>query len=464
MLPFLQNLLAAYGYIVVALGILVESMGVPLPGETLLLLGAAYAGAGNLSVWGVILAAALGAIIGDSLGYAIGYRGGRALLERYGHILHLNPTHLARAEAFFERHGDKTVFFGRFIAILRTFSALLAGVYHMPYRRFLLFNAAGGIVWAVTFGLLGAAFGSQWPLIERWAGRAGLLILGVLAVIALAIVLWRWAVHHEAGLRGRWAAFLSHPRVVAFRQRFAPQLAFLRARLSPSEYLGLQLTLGIICIIVGAWLFGGVTQDILQGDPLVQLDLSISTFLKAHTEPPFTAAMTVVSLAGSAVVLIASLGLVLYFALRRRWRECILLTIAVGGGELLNLLLKAVFARTHPTGVASFPGLITANFPSASAMASILFYGLLIYLVVRRPIAWRVRALIVIAGVVLILLIGFSRMYLGIDYLSDVLGGYAAGLVWLSFTITGIETFYRRKLPPAPPTVPESRRTNTTVV
>src|SRR5690242_6109499 len=143
MLPFLQGLLATYGYIVVALGILLESMGVPLPGETLLLLGAAYAGAGNLSVWGVILAAALGAITGDSIGYAIGHRGGRALLERYGHSLHLNPTHLARAEAFFQRHGDKTVLFGRFIALLRTFSAFLAGVYHMPYRRFLLFNAAG---------------------------------------------------------------------------------------------------------------------------------------------------------------------------------------------------------------------------------------------------------------------------------------------------------------------------------
>ncbi|MEO7913532.1 MAG: DedA family protein, partial [Roseiflexaceae bacterium] len=200
MLPFLQNLLASYGYIVIAMGILLESMGVPLPGETLLLLGAAYAGAGHLHIWGVILAAALGAIVGDTIGYAIGARGGRALLERYGHILHLNPKHLARAEAFFERHGDKTVFFGRFFALLRTFSAFLAGVYHMPYRRFFLFNAAGGILWAVIFGLLGAAFGSQWPLIERWAGRAGLLILGVLGVIAVAVVLWRWAVNHETAL------------------------------------------------------------------------------------------------------------------------------------------------------------------------------------------------------------------------------------------------------------------------
>lgn len=160
---FLQHLLTTYGYLAVALGVLIESMGVPIPGETLLLLGAAYAGAGNLSVWGVIAAAALGAVLGDSIGYEIGKHGGRALLDRYGKALHLNPQHLARAEAFFSRHGDKTVFVGRFIAVLRTFSAFLAGTYQMPYRRFLPYNAAGGILWAVIFGLLGAAFGSQCP-------------------------------------------------------------------------------------------------------------------------------------------------------------------------------------------------------------------------------------------------------------------------------------------------------------
>jgi len=453
MLPFLQNLLATYGYIVVALGIMIESMGVPLPGETLLLLGAAYAGAGHLNVWGVILAAALGAIVGDTIGYAIGARGGRALLERYGHIVHLNPKHLARAEAFFDQHGDKTVFFGRFFALLRAFSAFLAGVYHMPYRRFFLFNAAGGILWAIIFGLLGAAFGSQWPLIERWAGRAGLLILGILALIAIAIILWRWTANHEEALRSRWNAFLTHPRVVALRARFAPQLAFLRARLSPTGYLGLQLTIGIACIIAGAWLFGGITEDILHGDPLVQLDLTISQFLHAHTEQPFTLAMMIVSLAGSALILIASLGLGIYFAWHRRWQECSLLVIAVGGGELLNLALKAFFARQRPSFSDPLLTLTTYSFPSGHAMASMIFYGLLVYLIVKRTLSWRMCVFVVITGAVLILLIGFSRMYLGLHYLSDVLGGYAAGLVWLAFTITGVETFqHSRRHTPVPAT------------
>jgi membrane protein DedA with SNARE-associated domain len=213
MLPFLQHLLASYGYLAVTLGVLVESLGVPFPGEILLLLGAAYAGAGNLNVWGVIGAAALGAIVGDTIGYQLGKHGGRALLDRYGTVLHLNPRHLERAEAFFARYGDQTVFFGRFIALLRTFSVFLAGVNRMPYRRFVLYNAAGGILWAITFGLLGAAFGTQWPLIAHWAGRAGLLIAGIFAIIGLAVLLWRWSVRHETELRkrGNWSTTVKKP-------------------------------------------------------------------------------------------------------------------------------------------------------------------------------------------------------------------------------------------------------------
>jgi membrane protein DedA with SNARE-associated domain len=204
MLAWLQQLLITYGYGAVALVVMGESLGLPLPGETLLLLGAAYAGAGYLEVWGIIVAAAVGAIVGDTLGYELGRWGGRALLERYGPVLHLKAQHLARAEAFFARYGAKTVFVGRFIAVLRTYSALLAGIYRLPYRRFLLFNAAGGLLWALTFGWLGAAFGSQSPLIERWAGRAGLLMLGLLVLVGVVVRLGRWAIR-----RGRVRAVVA---------------------------------------------------------------------------------------------------------------------------------------------------------------------------------------------------------------------------------------------------------------
>jgi membrane protein DedA with SNARE-associated domain len=140
-------------YLLVGGIILLESMGIPLPGEITLIsasLLAATDGPGGVSIWGVAIGASVGAIIGDSIGYYIGHRGGRPLLERFGRRFprHFGPSHLARAEAAFGRWGVWAVFFGRFVALLRILAGPLAGALRVPYRKFLVANAAGGIVWA----------------------------------------------------------------------------------------------------------------------------------------------------------------------------------------------------------------------------------------------------------------------------------------------------------------------------
>jgi membrane protein DedA with SNARE-associated domain/membrane-associated phospholipid phosphatase len=437
MLNWLQHLLASYGYLAVALIVMAEGAGIPFPGETVLLLGAAYAGAGNLDLRGVILAAGLGAIAGDNLGYWIGRRGGAALLVRYGSLLRIGPQHLARAEGFFARHGAKTVLFARFIAVLRTVCSLLAGANRMPYRRFVVFNAAGGTLWSVTIGLLGAAFGSQWPRLEHWVGRAGLLVALILLLVALAALAGRWAVRHEERLRALGAPIT---------RRLATPIGFLAARLSPKGYLGLQLTIGVILIMLGGWLFGGVAEDVVHGDPLVEVDRTVALFLHAHAAPHFTMLMKAVSLCGApATVLVASLALAIYFGMRRRWTDLWMVGLAVGGGELLNPLLKVIFARQRPSFTDPLVTLTSNSFPSGHATGSTIFYGLVAYLIARRVKGWTWRVLSVVAAVVVVLLIGFSRIYLGAHYLSDVMGGVGVGLVWLASVVTGIETLRRRR-------------------
>ncbi|MCO1615099.1 DedA family protein [Micromonospora tulbaghiae] len=160
----------------------VESMGIPLPGEIVLVSAALLAATGAVGPEWVATAAATGAIIGDSIGYAVGRRGGRPLLERLGRRFpkHLGPAHLARAELSFARHGVWAVFFGRFVALLRILAGPLAGALRVPYRRFLVANAAGGLVWAfgTTYLLfyLGQA-AEHWLKDISWAG----LVLAVLA-------------------------------------------------------------------------------------------------------------------------------------------------------------------------------------------------------------------------------------------------------------------------------------------
>jgi membrane-associated phospholipid phosphatase len=123
----------------------------------------------------------------------------------------------------------------------------------------------------------------------------------------------------------------------------------------------------------------------------------------------------------------------------------VLLVVGVGGAELLDVILKLIFARPRPSLPDPLLALTSYSFPSGHAMGSMAFYGLLAYLAIQRLSTWRWRVAVVIAMVFLILLIGFSRMYLGVHYLSDVLAGYAAGFAWLVITITGVETIIRRR-------------------
>jgi len=175
-------------YLVVGGVIGIESLGIPVPGEIALISASLLAANGVTSVWWVAAAASAGAIVGDSIGYAIGRRGGRALLERVGRRFprHFGPAHLAKAEKIFARWGVWAVFFGRFVALLRILAGPLAGALKVPYGRFLLANATGGIVWAS-----GTAF-AIWGLgqaAERWLSGFSWVALLVAVVVGAVTTL-----------------------------------------------------------------------------------------------------------------------------------------------------------------------------------------------------------------------------------------------------------------------------------
>lgn len=200
----LTHLLDSWGYPIVGLFVAIESSGIPFPGETMLLAAAVYAGTGHLAIGWVIVAASAGAILGDNLGYAAGRYGGRALVGRYGKYIRLTPRHLQSAEDFFDRHGDKTVFFGRHVAVLRAWAALLAGLNRMSWKKFLLFNAAGGILWASMYGMLGYALGNNLPLLWRIVHVLGVGgVVGAVAIGLIAYLLWRRRGARGAGLDNR---------------------------------------------------------------------------------------------------------------------------------------------------------------------------------------------------------------------------------------------------------------------
>jgi len=186
----LQTILSTWGYAAVLVFVAIESSGIPFPGETMLVAAAIYAGTGHLNIVVVIIAAAAGAILGDNAGYAVGRTGGRALVERYGKYIRVDASKLATAERFFAKHGDKTVFFGRFVAVLRAWAAFLAGLNRMHWIKFGAFNASGGILWATLYGLLGFELGKNLDLlhkVEKTIGVGGVAAAVVVVVAALIL-------------------------------------------------------------------------------------------------------------------------------------------------------------------------------------------------------------------------------------------------------------------------------------
>src|ERR687891_586558 len=207
------SLIEHYGYLVVLFGVMLESIGVPLPGETILLAAGVLVQRGHLDLWDAIVFGILGAVIGDQIGYWVGREGGRRFVLRWGRYLFISPERLVRAEAFFERHGGKAVFLARFFSGLRVFGALVAGISRMRWGTFILYNALGGAVWATAAVLFGYFLGGSLGVVGGWLGRGPIVLLAVLAVVLAFYLAYRWAARNRARLAGWGEAVLTYPPV-----------------------------------------------------------------------------------------------------------------------------------------------------------------------------------------------------------------------------------------------------------
>jgi len=195
-LQLIEQYMLAYGYWAVFFGVMLENAGVPVPGETILLIAGYFASTGKFHLGLVMLIAATGAVIGDNIGFAIGHHFGRNVLLRIGRFFFLTPKRLAHMENYFERHGNKTILVARFITGLRVFAALLAGASKMPWRVFIVFNMAGAVLWSVVISTLGYLFGQSLPLLIKWVGRSGTILL--ISAIVVGIVVWRVRKHRKS--------------------------------------------------------------------------------------------------------------------------------------------------------------------------------------------------------------------------------------------------------------------------
>ncbi|HET7751243.1 MAG TPA: DedA family protein [Terriglobales bacterium] len=190
-LQLLEGYFGRHGYWTVAVVLLLENAGVPVPGETVLLLaGFLTFSQHHFRLPWVIAVGVAAATFGDNLGYAIGCYGGRPLLNRYRQLFHISPAQIAQGERLFEKHGPVTVFFARFIFGMRIITGPLAGVLRMHWKKFALFNFLGAAAWVTVVAGAGYLFGRQWHSLVRWVGDVDILLGAIVALIIIAVV-WR---------------------------------------------------------------------------------------------------------------------------------------------------------------------------------------------------------------------------------------------------------------------------------
>jgi membrane protein DedA with SNARE-associated domain len=213
----LHHLIATYGYVAVAAIIALESMGVPVPGETVLVIASLIASRHHLNIGGVIAAAAAGAMAGDNIGYWVGREFGYRLLLRYGSYLGLTTRRIKLGQYLFMRHGGKVVFFGRFVAVLRVLAAFLAGMNRMDWRTFLYANAAGAVVWSCTVGIAAYTLGRA---VLHVTGPLGISLLALAALTLVGGVLFLR--RHEAELEDKAEKALPGPLRPPHQRRVRP--------------------------------------------------------------------------------------------------------------------------------------------------------------------------------------------------------------------------------------------------
>jgi undecaprenyl-diphosphatase len=436
LLEDVSNTLGAWTYLLVGVFAFAETgafVGLVIPGETVMLLGGAVAGQGAIDIYILIGVAWFAAWLGDTTSFFIGRRLGREFVLEHGPRFGIGHERFERVEDYFSRHGGKTIFIGRFVSLIRAFAPFIAGSSGMRYRAFVPYSILGTGLWASAHILVGYFFSRSIESAAKYAGRGAFVLATTIVVVATAVFLYRWLRVEEN--RRRLVAWMDRHAatgwLVVLGRRFRPQLRFLWERVTPGGTFGLEFTSLMAVLAVSGFVL--VSYAVILGHepgPTPGDQTAIELVERLRTGWLTDAAKLFTHLGSLAVVgPLAFVGAALLVA-RRRWAE---FAVLVAGMVLIFAgvhELKALVDRPRPGGrLISVAG---SSFPSAHAAYSTFYVWLAVTIVMRLRPGMARGAGVVVAGIALTALVGLSRVYLGVHYLSDVSGGWALGLASFS--------------------------------
>lgn len=433
--------LGNWTYLVVGLLAFLETgafVGLLVPGETMLLVGGAVAGLGVINLYLLIAIGWSMAFLGDTVSFFLGRKLGRDFLLKHGSRLGITPERFARVEDHFERHGGTTVLVGRFVGVIRAVAPFIAGSSGMRYPAFAPYSILGSGLQVSIHILVGYFFARSLDVAAEYVGLVA-VIVGTVIVVGFGSW-WIYRFLQAPENRTRSVEWLESHRItrplVTLARRFRPQLVFLRDRFTPGGTFGLEFTTLVAILAVSSFIVIAFTS-IFLGDggptPGDETARNLVDTLRTGWLVDFAEAVTFLG-SGDFLLPLVTLTAVVLIA-GRRWPDFFVLLLSAVVIVVGVDLLKEAVARPRPSG--GLVGTDSLSFPSGHAAYSVFYSWLAITIAFRIRPGMARGALVVTAGITLTALVGLSRVYLGVHYLSDVTAGWAFGAFWFAFFAAG---------------------------
>lgn len=445
MAAFLHTLIALvsahayWAYALVFLLALAEAapiIGTVVPGSPIILAISALVPSGAVELWPLLVLTAAGASGGDMISYWVGHRYHRDVLELWP--FRKKPQLYTRGQAFFQRHGPKSIFLSRFVRGPHAVVPLIAGIMHMPLRPFILMNVASALIWAPLHTVTGVLLGASLTLAGAVAGR--LAVFAIVLIATLWLIAWLVRIALRRGLP--WIINAQERTWGWARARSNWGSRLLLSVLDPEQREIRGLGAAFILMLAATWLFVSVLEAVVTGNPLVRADVAVYHFLQGlRTTWGDQIMIRVTELGDTEVAASVTVIVAVYMLSRRAWRAAAYWVIAVVFATVFAATMKVLLQIPRPEAL--YTGWSTYSFPSSHATINTTLYGFAA-LLIGRELAPRYRGTLIAVTAVWIGAVDFSRLYLGAHWLSDVVAGIAFAAAWIA--LLGIA--YLRRSPP----------------
>ena len=370
-------------------------VGTFIPGHSLVILSGFLVRLGTLHLWPVLILVSLGAILGDVGGYVLGKKYGYELIRKFGKYFFITDAHLEKAKEAMNRHTGKALIVGRFSPITRAFTPFLAGAGDIHVRKFWLYNIIGGLLWSVSSVIIGYVFGASYEIASQYIGK----FVGV-AVILSILIIW--------GYR-----FINRQKHIFAKYHFYT----------------------LVVNIFSLYIFFKTIQDVFSRESsLAQLDVWVNLkMLGIQSVLGVDIFNTITNLLGPESLLLAGLAIACFLMWKKRIHQALVISFALLGGAFFQAVLKQLVERVRPENALLLEK--GFSFPSGHATIAVIFFCSLIYVFSGRIQNKVGRELFGITNLLLFILVGYSRVYLNVHWVSDVIAGFAFGAFWLTAVI-----------------------------